>query len=78
MSAKSTPTSVVMPPGGEASTQVAQRSGLLRDGRYPSGRTNRPPRPANGAPQIPQRGLDGSARSTLPTVLAIEPELIAK
>jgi hypothetical protein len=50
-----------MPPGGDASTHVAQMLGFLREGQYPSGRTNRAPIPANGAPQIPQRGLDGRA-----------------
>jgi hypothetical protein len=40
--------------------QVSQRVGFLREGRYPRGLTRRLPKPAKGAPQIPQRGLDGS------------------
>ncbi len=35
--------------------------GFLREGQYPRGRTNRAPIPENGAPQIPQRGLEGRA-----------------
>jgi hypothetical protein len=62
-----TPTSVVMPPGGASSTHVAHSVGFFREGRKPNGRTNRPPMPANGAPHIPHRGLDGSARMTLCT-----------
>ena len=38
--------------------------GFFREGRYPNGRTSRLPNPANGAPQYPQRGVLGSARST--------------
>jgi len=50
-----------MPPGGDASTHVAQMLGFLREGQYPRGRTMRAPIPENGAPQIPHRGLDGRA-----------------
>ncbi len=61
-SANSTPISIVIPPGGAASTQTAQRFGFLRDGRKPRRPTTRAPMPANGAPQYPQRGELGIAR----------------
>ena len=50
---------MVIPPGGENSTQTEQTVGFLREGRKPSGPATQRPGAENGAWQIPHRGVPG-------------------
>ena len=56
----------------------AEVRALARRAGNRAGATSRPPMPANGAPQMPQRGLDGSERRTRLTVRPAGSEAIAK